>query len=239
MEHDNLSPQADASAENAKYLAMVGNSQNTITFFIALKIPRNAGSCHISWMNTGRLEYLQLTLPEIRERGFAHFRDYLHPADLHVLEETLKKLEKHKSEAMVTTLYRAQDKFRNAYFWYYCQVSACDYFPDGSIKEVQVNVFEFPKDKQTNNNITRACKDIFNKEVQEKFKKLSTRQAEVLTLILKGYSDIEIGEILVIKYNTVRSYRQRIRVATKIHNIAELIAQAIESGLFQCDADSW
>jgi len=231
MEHDKPSPQADASAENAKYLAIIDNSQNTITLFIALKIPRNVGSCHISWMTTGRLAYLQHTLPEVRERGYAYFRDYLHHADLNVMDETLKKLEMHKSEAMVTTLYRAHDKFRKAYFWYFCQVSACDYFPDGSIREVQVNIFEISTDKEIIDKMNAILKEINNKAVRELFKTLSRRQKEVLTLLTKGNSDKEIAGMLGIEVGTVRTYHQRIRENTGIHNIVELVTNAFASGV--------
>jgi len=232
MEHDRLSLQADASAENAKYLAIIGNSQNTITFFIALKTPGNVSSCHISWMNTGRLAYLGHTLPEIRERGLEYFRHYLHPADLNVLDETLKKLEKHKSEPFIPASYRAMDKFRKAYVWYYCQVSACDYFPDGSIREVQVNVYEISTDKVLIAKMTAIFNEINNLGLQAMFNTISRRQKEILALLIKGHTEKETAEILGISVTIVRTHHQRIRDTTKITHINELIALAIQSGLF-------
>jgi len=232
MEHDKPSPQADASAENAKYLTIIGNSQNLIVYFIALKTPGKVSSCHTSWVTMGRLAYLDHTLPEVREMGYDYFRHYLHHRDLKVLDETLKKLQKRNSERLVTALYRAQDKYRDAYFWYYCQVSPSDYFPDGSIREVMVNVFELSTDMETIDKMTTVLKCINNLGLQELFKKLSRRQLEVLGMIVKGNTDKEIAEMLGIMVGSVRTYHQRIRVQTKIPHKGELIALAIQSGLF-------
>jgi len=60
---------------------------------------------------------------------------------------------------------------------------------------------------------------------------LSTRELEVLQLIVNGKSNKDIGVILQISANTVNVHRANIMQALDIHNTAELVVYAIRNGL--------
>lgn len=60
---------------------------------------------------------------------------------------------------------------------------------------------------------------------------LSTRELEVLQLIVNGKSNKEIGVILNISANTVSVHRANIMQSLDIHNTAELVVYAIRNGL--------
>ncbi len=58
-----------------------------------------------------------------------------------------------------------------------------------------------------------------------KFKKLSTREAEVLNLISNGKRNKDIAEALDINEKTVSTYKTRLLKKLKVDNIADLIHQ--------------
>jgi len=55
--------------------------------------------------------------------------------------------------------------------------------------------------------------------------KLTNREGEVLTLIMKGYTNKEIADILFINFETVRSHRKNILQRTGCKNTAALVSQ--------------
>ncbi len=68
-------------------------------------------------------------------------------------------------------------------------------------------------------------------EATEAAPKLSTRELEVLQLIVHGKSNKEIAIVLKLSVNTVAVHRANIMQALEIHNTAELVVYAIRTGL--------
>jgi DNA-binding NarL/FixJ family response regulator len=68
-------------------------------------------------------------------------------------------------------------------------------------------------------------------EATEVQHKLSTRELEVLQLIVHGKSNKEIAVVLKLSVNTVSVHRANIMQTLQIHNTAELVVYAIRSGL--------
>ena len=60
---------------------------------------------------------------------------------------------------------------------------------------------------------------------------LTTRELEVLQLIVNGRSNKEIATMLGVSANTVAVHRANIMQAMGIHNTAELVVCAIRQGL--------
>ena len=59
---------------------------------------------------------------------------------------------------------------------------------------------------------------------------LTSREAEVLTLIAKGHTNKEIGEKLFISHRTVDTHRTNLMKKIGVNNIAGLIRYAIRQG---------
>ena len=55
---------------------------------------------------------------------------------------------------------------------------------------------------------------------------LSNREREVLDLIVAGYTNQQIAQLLVISVNTVRTHRRSLMMKYDAHNVVELIARA-------------
>jgi DNA-binding NarL/FixJ family response regulator len=60
---------------------------------------------------------------------------------------------------------------------------------------------------------------------------LSTREREVLQLLIEGKSTTEIADILIITKTTVSTYRQRIMQKLDIHDLPTLVKFAIQHNL--------
>ena len=60
---------------------------------------------------------------------------------------------------------------------------------------------------------------------------LTTRELEVLQLIVNGKSNREIATVLGLSANTVAVHRANVMQALGIHNTAELVVYAIREGL--------
>jgi DNA-binding NarL/FixJ family response regulator len=60
---------------------------------------------------------------------------------------------------------------------------------------------------------------------------LTTRELEVLQLIVNGKSNKEIAAVLGVSVNTVAVHRSNIMQTLNIHNTAELVVYAIRKGL--------
>jgi len=68
-------------------------------------------------------------------------------------------------------------------------------------------------------------------ETETEARDLTTRELEVLQLIVHGKSNKEIATVLGVSANTVAVHRANIMQALGIHNTAELVVFAIRKGL--------
>ncbi len=64
------------------------------------------------------------------------------------------------------------------------------------------------------------------KSLITKFKKLSTRESEVLNLLSSGKRNKDIAEALAINEKTVSTYKTRLLKKLKVDNVADLITQS-------------
>lgn len=60
---------------------------------------------------------------------------------------------------------------------------------------------------------------------------LSRRETEVLQAIVKGYNTNEIANLLCLSDNTIETHRRNLFAKLDVHNVAELVVQAIRLGL--------
>lgn len=60
---------------------------------------------------------------------------------------------------------------------------------------------------------------------------LSRRETEVLQAIVKGYNTNEIANLLCLSDNTIETHRRNLLAKLNVHNVAELVVQAIRLGL--------
>ena len=80
-------------------------------------------------------------------------------------------------------------------------------------------------------NVVKSIKEV-NKDKTSKVQ-LSTRENEILALICKGYSNLEIADELNISKRTVDKHRANILDKTNTHNTASLVMYADENKLIE------
>jgi DNA-binding NarL/FixJ family response regulator len=99
-----------------------------------------------------------------------------------------------------------------------------------SIKEIRKSLLAVIKGENfLSDNMKSQLENKTNSEALQ-FKKLSTREIEVLNLLSKGRRNKEIARSLSINEKTVSTYKTRLLKKLKVDNIADLIHQ---SRLFQ------
>ena len=84
-------------------------------------------------------------------------------------------------------------------------------------------------------NATRRLMDEYltnvSKDGRGVYQLLSDREKEVLTLIAKGYSNKEIGEMLVISVKTVETHKSNLMEKLQMKTRPELVSFALKKGL--------
>ncbi len=63
------------------------------------------------------------------------------------------------------------------------------------------------------------------------YQKLSTREIEIITLIVEGKKTAEIAQTLYLSKHTVESHRTNIYCKLDVRNVAELVALAFRMGM--------
>lgn len=63
--------------------------------------------------------------------------------------------------------------------------------------------------------------------------KLSVRERQVVSLVVRGHSSAQIGELLHLSPKTVESYRSRLMAKLEVADITELVRLAVQVGLVE------
>ncbi|QJP34360.1 response regulator transcription factor [Nonlabens sp. Ci31] len=95
-----------------------------------------------------------------------------------------------------------------------------------SIKEVRKSLLSIARGESYLSEEMKSQIDNKNNKDILKFKKLSTREIEVLNLLSKGRRNKEIAKALSIHEKTVSTYKTRLLKKLKVDNIADLIHQS-------------
>jgi two-component system, NarL family, response regulator NreC len=73
--------------------------------------------------------------------------------------------------------------------------------------------------------------DILAFREKKKYRKLSSRESEILYYIVEGFSNREIAQKLIISVKTVDTHRSRIMKKLEVHKTAELVKMVYRDGV--------
>lgn len=137
------------------------------------------------------------------------------------------------TRVIMLTMYSDRD-----YLLYAIQVGASGYVLKSSKTEVLMEAI-----RSVSEGGVYICKEMVpflvqgfvNRHAQEteSYLKLSSREAQILTLIARGYGNKEIGERLFISVKTVESYKAKIMNKLGLHSRPELVEYALKKRLLQ------
>ena len=85
--------------------------------------------------------------------------------------------------------------------------------------------------KVSDNVIDDYIKQVQTADTRGPLASLSSREREVLQLVVEGKSSSEIAQILYISVKTVETYRSRLMLKLDIHDIPSLVKFAVQHGL--------
>ena len=85
--------------------------------------------------------------------------------------------------------------------------------------------------------VVRPKNDPKTESVADPYESLTSRQREILQLIVEGCSTKEIAKKLGIAYNTASVHRSNLMDRLDIHDLASLVRYAIEAGIVTSDSN--
>jgi DNA-binding CsgD family transcriptional regulator len=81
--------------------------------------------------------------------------------------------------------------------------------------------------------LNKTLQKICHRELIHVFQILSESEKEILELIVKAKSDMEISEKLDISLHTSRAFRKNIMAKNEAKNVVHLVAMALKSGEYE------
>ena len=185
------------------------NAAPAIMYINEMQTPNDYLSCQNVWMNQRGLDFVGYTQEEITAKGYSFFDEFIHPDDKEVLPESIKTAYASPSETILGGMYRAKGKNQTAYRWLYGNYTIISRFGDGSVQQMLV---------------VETLSEINLLKHKLKVCNCSTREKEVLELIIKGKTDKEIAKALSISITTAKKHRTHLLHKNGVKNTAELVA---------------
>lgn len=214
------------------FLRKIVNSLPALVYINELEHPNDPSSIKNVYLNQFGHDFIGYTREEIDELGSQFFQRIIHPDDLEVIPVTVHAENSRITNSCLVSMHRLQAKGEKEYHWHYDHGITFDYFPDGSSRQAMVVSVNVTDTITTQNQLNAPLKEISQLKYTLKLSALTSREKEVLHLITKGKTDKEISTQLFISVNTAKKHRTNIIHKAEVKNTAELVALAIESGLY-------
>lgn len=201
-----------------------------VVYINELQKPGDPLSCRNIWTNKTGLDAVGYSQEEITQMGHRYFQQIIHPDDLEILSIPN---ERQSGETSVTTcLQRVMYKDQLEYHWSYGHGVTISTFDDGSSRQLLVVAMDITETMHTDNQLVAALKEIKRLKSSLKLCVFTTREKEILKLIAHGMTDKDISTQLFISIKTAKKHRTNIIHKAEVKNTAELVALALESGLY-------
>lgn len=203
-----------------------------VVYINELQKPGDPLSCRNIWTNKTGLDAVGYSQEEVTLMGYGYFQEIIHPDDLEILSIPSEKQYGNTSISVTTCLQRVRYKNKSEYQWSYGHGVVIDTFDDGSPRKLLVVAMEITESMHTDNQLVAALKEIKRLKGSLKLCIFTTREKEILKLIVNGKTDKGISNQLFISLNTAKKHRTNIIHKAEVKNTAELVALALESGLY-------
>ena len=176
-------------------------------------------SPNILWINQGCYKVYGFTPEEIIKNGYNFIVQRIHPDDLQIIE---KRNELFIKGIEYTDIVRVKHK-DGYYVWVKQTGKVFKSKPDGTpflFLGVSTDITEIANAKDTIDHLANENKKLSKLLVDCK---ISSRELEILKLIAEGYPGKQIGDMLNISFNTVRTHRNNIMRKLNINCTAGLV----------------
>jgi len=203
-----------------------------VVYINELQKPGDPLSCRNIWTNKTGLDAVGYLQEEITQMGYRYFQEIIHPDDLEILSIPNERQSGNTSISVTTCLQRVRYKNESKYQWSYGHGVVIESFDDGSPRQLLVVAVEIAESMHTDNQLVAALMEIKRLKSSLKLCVFTAREKEILKLIAHGMTDKDISTQLFISIKTAKKHRTNIIHKAEVKNTAELVALALESGLY-------
>ncbi len=219
-------------AESATFANDILQSIPAIIYINQLDVPGDYKSMRNIWYNKRGHDLIKYSRDEIDQLKYNFLNTITHPDDLDIVPSSYHWHDDDHSELTYIGIYRIKPKNSSQYIWLYNKTIVIGYFDDGSPQKSLSVAMEISEIMHTENQLSNALKEISKLKSELRLTHLTKREKEILGLIAKGKTDKEIASELFISVTTAKKHRTNLIIKTEVKNTAELVAFAIECGVY-------
>lgn len=211
--------------DKIKNLDLTKQLLNRIPVYISIFDIRDV---KIVWANRYFLTEFGFTKNCLKKVSFECLFDLLDKSSKLNLINTLKYFRDNKSEVN-TALFKIKTP-KNKWVWLLSRNAVYKKNADGSNRNIISYATEISSD-DVKNQLEKLIKEEVDLRNLELAQLLSSREKDILQLIVNGYTDKEISVVLNLSIHTTKTHRKKIIHKFNLKNTASLVKFAIENGL--------
>lgn len=195
-------------------------------------IINNIATLSVEYMSPRGLEFLGVTLEELKEMGEDYNRRYFNPEDTaDYIPKILSLMESADENQVISFFQQVRSSEKSPWSWHFTTLKI--FFSDENGKPTHLISNAFPVDPlyHITHKVNRLLEenDRMRKEYPV-FASLTKREKEIIHHLAKGKSAPAIAELLFVSTSTIEQHRKNIKKKTGLKNLPELIrfAQAFD-----------
>jgi DNA-binding CsgD family transcriptional regulator len=185
------------------------------------------------YMNNNGCNILRQSVDELKEQGPEYFQRFFVSAETDNIVTTYLTMQEKQDPAHIYTFaHRVKALNQTSYKWYFA--SAKLLFEPG--QKVSDKVILVVNDVNSAGYIATKINEMLEESdwMKMHFKQfclLTTREKEIITLLVRGFTSLQVSDILKITKLTVNTHRRNIDEKLRIKSFAELYRYAVVYGL--------
>ena len=230
MATENNINRIEGSPREPSTLEKIIDSLPAIIYVNEVGSPGDIYSFHNLYLNRPGCDFIGCTCEEFISRDIHFFRKMIHPDDLGLLEISLQTVYPPGTKQSIAATMRIMSKDLDHYCLFHCLKTILETFDDGRLKKVFVFASEIKEIIPSVNQVLPSLSENVKKKRMMVLYHFTPREQQVLHLIVKGETDIEIADKLIISISTARKHRNNLILKSRVKNSAALVALAVESG---------
>jgi DNA-binding CsgD family transcriptional regulator len=216
------------------FLQTIIDSFPGIIYVNEISLPGDIHSFHNVYINQPGLDFMGCNQNEISNCDYNFFREMIHPDDFALLAWSLQTVFTPGAKQNIAVTLRIKSKDQDHYSLFHCIKIILDTFEDGRMKKVLVYATEITGVVHPGDQILHSLHQITMENRLMHQYHFTPREQQILHLIVKGATDSEIAEKLIISISTASKHRNNMILKSKVKNSAVLVALAVEYGGFSC-----
>lgn len=188
-------------------------------------IIHNLNPSTVIFMTKNGLERLKISLPELREMGTEYYKRFFNPEDAaDYVPKVLGMLERNNNKETISFFQQVRASAEDDWEWHVCGTRI--FMQDDDGKPILTLSIAIPIDSKHfySSKIERLSEEnTFLRKNQHLYASLSKREQQILSLMAKDKSSIEIGEYLHLSEETVKTHRRNIKRKIGVQNQYDVI----------------